>query len=234
MFVTTRWSLVLSAVRTPSPESSAALEALCRIYWYPLYAYVRRYGRSPEDAEDLIQGFFQRLLASDWIARADPNKGRFRNFLLRGLQNFLANEWQRSNRLKRGGGRQFLALDGMQAEERYRVEPADLASADRLFDRRWALTLLERVLHRLQTEQVDAGHGARLEALRGTLVGESPDEGYANVARRFSVSEATVQSWVYRLRARYRELLHEEVAQTVASSEEVEAELRHLVQVLQS
>jgi RNA polymerase sigma-70 factor (ECF subfamily) len=234
VFITTRWSLVLSAARAPSPESQAALEDLCRAYWYPLYAYVRRRGRSPEDAQDLTQEFFYRLLGSDWIARADRTKGRFRSFLLRGLQNFLANEWQKVNRVKRGGGGEIVALVGLEAEERYQIEPVDLASADRLFERRWALTLLDRVLERLRTEQIQAGLETRFEVLRGTLVGEPVESGYRLLAQRFGVTESTVQSWVHRLRARYRELLQDEVAQTVASAEEIQDELRHLAQVLNS
>lgn len=234
IFATTRWSVVLAAGRESSARSCGALETLCRAYWYPLYAFLRRRGFGSEDARDLTQEFFRRLLASDWIARADQSKGRFRTFLLCGLQNFLANEWQKANRLKRGAGREFIALDALDAEARYRVEPADLASADKLFERRWALTILERVLAALQAEQVEAGVADRFTALRGALLGEPNDEGYATLAQRFEVSESTVKSWVHRLRRRYRELLREEVAQTVGSLGEVEDELRYLMRVLAS
>ncbi len=231
-FTTTHWSAVMAAGDATLPGAVEALEELCRAYWYPLYAYVRRRGHLPEDAQDLTQEFFQRLLASNWIARADQAKGRFRTFLLCGLQNFLANEWQKSGRLKRGGGRAFVALDGLEAEERYRVEPVDVASADRLFGRRWALTLLEGVLHRLESEQSAPEAAERFAALRPVLVGEPSGEGYEALAARFGVAENTVKSWVHRLRVRYRELLREAVAQTVAGPEEVEDELRFLARVL--
>ncbi|MBI4323717.1 MAG: sigma-70 family RNA polymerase sigma factor [Chloroflexi bacterium] len=233
-FATTPWSVVLAAGRESSPQATAALESLCRTYWYPLYAYVRRRGFGPEDAQDFVQEFFRRLLASDWLARADQSKGRFRTFLLCGLQNFLANERQKAKRLQRGAGCDLIALDALEAVERYLVEPADVASADKLFERRWALTLLDHVLGQLQAEQMTAGAGERFKALRGVLLGEPTQEGYAALARRFGVTESTAKSWVHRLRRRYRELLREEVAQTVGSAGEVEDELRHLFRVLAS
>jgi DNA-directed RNA polymerase specialized sigma24 family protein len=231
-FATTHWSVVVTAGDATLPGAFEALGVLCRAYWYPLYAYVRRCGHSPEDAQDLTQEFFQRLLASDWIARADQAKGRFRTFLLCGLKNFLSNEWQKSGRLKRGAGKVFVALDGLEAEERYRVEPADVASPDKLFERRWAFTLLESVLQRLGAEHSEPDEAERFAALRPVLVGEPTAEGYAGLARRFGVTENTVKSWVHRLRSRYRELLREAVAQTVASHEEVQEELRFLSRVL--
>lgn len=233
-FTTTHWSMVATAGDGTLPGAAEALERLCRAYWYPLYAYVRRRGHSPEDAQDLTQDFFQRLLASDWIARADQAKGRFRTFLLCGLRNFLANEWQKSGRLKRGAGKVFVALDGLEAEERYKVEPADLASADKLFERRWALTLLEAVLRRLELEQAGPEAADRFSALREVLVGEPSDEGYAALARRFGVAENTVKSWVHRLRGRYRELVREAVAETVHGPDEVQDEMHFLARVLAS
>jgi RNA polymerase sigma-70 factor (ECF subfamily) len=224
----------VAAGGTISPASHAALETLCQAYWYPLYAYLRRRGHSPEDSQDLAQEFFRRLLASDWIARADPAKGRFRSFLLGGLQNFLANDWQKGQRLKRGGGRGTIALDALDAEERYRLEPAEVASPDKLFERRWALTILERILDRLAKEEEAAGAGARFQTLREVLLGEPSSEGYASLARRFNVTESTVKSWVHRLRRRYRELLRKEVAETVNSPEEVQEELHYLMGVLSS
>ena len=193
---------------------------------------MRRRGQGPEDAQDLTQEFFQRLLASDWIARADQSKGRFRTFLLGGLENFLANEWQKARRIKRGGGREIVALAALDAEERYRLEPSDAASADKLFERRWALTLIERVLARLEAEMTSSGDGIRFDALRGVLLGEPSTESYAALAQQSGVSESTVKSWVRRLHHRYRELLREEVPQTVNSREEVEDELRYLFRVL--
>jgi RNA polymerase sigma factor (sigma-70 family) len=230
--VTTHWSVVLAAGSQESAIAMEALEKLCRAYWYPLYAYVRRRGHSAEDAQDLTQEFFSRLVTSDWVARADPTKGRFRSFLLSGMNNLLANEWQKGRRLKRGAGLDFIALDALEAEERYRVEPSDLGSADKLFERRWALTLLERVLGRLSREQTESGLGDRFEALRGTLLGEPGDESYAALAQRFGVTESAVKSWVHRLRRRYREVLREEVENTVGSPQEVQDELQHLVRVL--
>lgn len=231
-FTTTHWSAVVAAGDRTLPGASEALEKLCSAYWYPLYVYVRRRGHTPEDAQDLTQDFFQRLLASDWIARADQAKGRFRTFLLCGLKNFLANEWQKSGRLKRGAGKVFVALDALEAEERYKVEPAEFASPDKLFERRWALTLLESVLQRLETENTEPNVSEQFLALRGVLVGEPSEEGYAVLAFRFGVSENTVKSWVHRLRRRYRELLREAVAQTVQGPEEVQDELRFLARVL--
>jgi RNA polymerase sigma factor (sigma-70 family) len=231
-FTTTHWSVVVTAGDNLHPEAFAALEKLCQTYWYPLYAYVRRRGHSPEDAQDLTQAFFQRLLASDWIARADQAKGRFRTFLLSGMQNFLANEWQKSQRQKRGAGKTLISLDGLQPEARYRVEPSTLESADKLFERRWALTLLETVLQRLEAEQTGAGALEQFSALREALVGEPTLESYAALARRFEVSENTVKSWVHRLRARYRELLRQTVAETVNGPEEVQDELRFLARIL--
>lgn len=232
VFTTTHWSVVVAARDLSAPGASDALEQLCVAYWYPLYAYARRRGHSPEDAQDLTQEFFQKLLASDWIARADPARGRFRTFLLCGMQNFLANQWQKSVRLKRGAGQALVALDGLQAEERYALEPADILSPDKLFDRRWALTLLETTLQRLEMEQPESDGRARFAALRPVLVGEPTEEGYAALARRLDVTENTVKSWVHRLRARYRELLRDAVAQTVADPAQVQEELRYLARVL--
>jgi RNA polymerase sigma-70 factor (ECF subfamily) len=224
--------MVVIAGGTPSPACERALETLCQAYWYPLYAYLRRSGHRPEDAQDLVQEFFQRLLTSDWISRADPNKGRFRTFLLCGLQNFLGNEWQKANRLKRGGGRAFISLDATGAEQRYGLEPADLASPDKLFDRRWAMLLLENVLARLEAEVTQASGAERFKALRSTLLGEPAEAAYLDLAKRFEVAESTVKSWVHRLRLRYRELLREEVGRTVAAPGEVQEELRHVLRAL--
>jgi RNA polymerase sigma factor (sigma-70 family) len=231
-FTTTHWSVVLAAGSTASPESERALEKLCRAYWYPLYAYVRRCGHSPDEAQDLVQEFFQRLLTCNWIARADRNKGRFRTFLLCGLQNFLGNEWQKANRLKRGRGHSFISLDATKAEHRYALEPADLASPDKLFDRRWAMMILERVLDRVEAEETKAGAAERFKALKSTLLGEPSEETYLQLAQRFAVAQSTVKSWVHRLRRHYRELLREEVARTVAGPEDVQEELRHVLRAL--
>lgn len=224
--------MVVAAADGTRQGAVEALEKLCRAYWYPLYAYVRRRGHSPEDAQDLTQEFFHRLLASDWIGRADQAKGRFRTFLLCGLKNFLANEWQKMRRLKRGGGKVFVALDGLEAEERYRIEPAELASADKLFERRWALTLIESVFQQLESEQTGAGAGEQFSTLQTVLVGEPNEEGYSALAQRLGVAENTIKTRVHRLRVRFRELLRETVAQTVNDPEEVQDELRFLLHVL--
>jgi RNA polymerase sigma-70 factor (ECF subfamily) len=231
-FTTTQWSVVFAAGASPSPASERALEKLCRAYWYPLYAYLRRCGHDADDAQDLVQEFFHRLLSSSWISRADRNKGRFRTFLLCGLQNFLSNERQKAKRIKRGGGHSFISLDASSAEEKYALEPADLASPDKLFDRRWAMMILETVLARLQAEQAESGAAPRFEILRSSLLGEPTAETYHELASRFAVTESTVKSWVHRLRLRYRELLREEVARTVAGPVEVQDELRHVLRAL--
>lgn len=231
-FATTHWSVVAAAARSGSPESRAALESLCRSYWYPLYAYTRRRGYGPEDAQDLTQEFFHQFLASDWIGRAEPTRGRFRSFLLRGLQNLLANEWQKRQRLKRGAGNDMISLDAFTAEERYHLEPADDSTADKLFERRWAMTLLQRVIERLQAEQASAGNAERFVALREVLLGEPDNEGYSGLARRLGWTESALKTSVHRLRQRYRELLREEVARTVGDPNEVRDELCHLLRVV--
>jgi RNA polymerase sigma-70 factor (ECF subfamily) len=210
------------------------MDRFCRAYWYPLYAYVRRRGFAAQDAEDLTQDFFHHLLASDWVSRADPSKGRFRTFLLCGIQNFLANEWQRGQRIKRGGGRPAVPLDALSAEQRYLIEPKEIATADKLFDRRWALTLVERALERLESELSATETSNRFTALREVLLGEPSDKGYAALALQFKVSESTVKSWVRRFRLRYREILREEVQQTVSNLDDTEDELRYLMRVLTS
>jgi RNA polymerase sigma-70 factor (ECF subfamily) len=231
-FATTRWSLVLRAGQGDSPQATAALEDLCRAYWYPLYAFVRRSGYGAEDARDLTQAFFARLLEKQWLADADPARGRFRSFLLAALKHFLANEWGRAHRLKRGGGREFIPLDAATAEERYALEPLDLATPELLYDRRWALTLLARAQDRLRGEMTAAGQRERFEALEPTLVGERAALPYHELASRFGVTETAVKSMVLRLRRRFRALLREEVAQATGDAREVDAELASLFAAL--
>jgi RNA polymerase sigma-70 factor (ECF subfamily) len=221
----------MTAGRSDSLAAKAALEELCRAYWYPVYAFIRKNGYSPPDAQDATQSFFGNLLAGNWITRADPAKGRFRTFLLGGVKHFLLNEWQKHRRLKRGAGVRLIELDGLEAEERYRIEPAELDSPDKLFERRWALTLLDRVLRRLRAEQT-AATATRFEALQPALLGEPSTEGYAELARQWGVTESTVKSWVFRLRRRYRQLLRDEVSPTVESPDAVLDELRHLFRIL--
>ncbi|MEQ1858673.1 MAG: RNA polymerase sigma factor [Chthoniobacteraceae bacterium] len=228
-FHTTHWSLVLAA-RGDASSARSPLAALCRSYWYPLYAFVRRQGISPHDAQDLTQEFFARLLEKDWLNAVERERGRFRSWLLAAMKHFLINEWDKSRAKKRGGGIAFVSIDDMTAESRYEHEPADLATADLLYDRRWALTLLDRVLARLREEFVGAGKAAHFDALKGTLTGDRTP--YADIATALGTSEGAVKVAVHRLRERYRDLIRTEIAETVATPSEVEEELRHLLAVL--
>ena len=231
-FRTTHWSQVLCAGRTASPEARQALEGLCSTYWYPLYAFVRRRGHGPEDAQDLVQGFFARFLARDDLASVHPDKGRFRTFLLAALAHHLANEWDRARALKRGGGLEFLPLDDGDPEERFlRADAADLAP-ESTFDRSWAERMLETVLSRLRQECDAEGRAGRFDALKGFLLGERGDVPYATVADQLGTSEQGVKSAVHRLRQRFRDTFREEVARTVANPAEVDDELRHLIRVM--
>ena len=231
-FVTTHWSVVLAARDTASPESDAALAELCRTYWYPLYAFVRRKGHSPHDAQDLTQAFFARLLEKNYVAQADRERGRFRTFLLAALNHFLADEWDKARRLKRGGGREIISFDAASAEERYRLEPIDQLDAAKLYERRWVTTLFDQVLARLEQEFRDSGKGGLFDQLKGSLLAEEPGLSYAEVGARLSLTESVVKQAVHRMRRRYRELFREEIAQTVAGPGEVEDELKHLFAVL--
>jgi RNA polymerase sigma-70 factor (ECF subfamily) len=231
-FAQTHWSVVLSAQGSDGPKASAALEALCRTYWFPLYGYVRRCGQSPEDAQDLTQEFFARLLQKDWLRAASPARGRFRWFLLASLKHFLANEWDRARAQKRGGGRRLISFDDLDPEKHYALEPTDGLSADKLYDRSWALTMLEKARMRLREEFALAGRADRFEALEQFLPGEESAATYAEVASRLGVAEGTIKSDVSRLRRRYGECLREEVANTVGSLTDLDDELRHMVEAL--
>lgn len=227
-FAATRWTLVLSAARGPqTPRAAAAMAELCRIYWYPLYAFIRRRGHPAHDAEDLTQEFFARLLDEHFLAAADRDKGRFRTFLLMAVKRFLANEYDRTQARKRGGGRRIVSLEGLEPEARYHQEPADSLTPERLFEQQWALTLLEQVLARLQAEMTAAGKAALFASMKGHLAG-SRDESYAATAARLGMSEGAVKVAVHRLRRRYRGILQEEIGQTVAAPEEIEEEIRYL------
>ena len=232
VFATTHWSLVLAAGESESADAQRALSDLCQAYWYPLYAYVRRRGQPVEDARDLTQEFFARLLARNWIARADPGRGRFRSFLLGAMKNFLADEWDKARAQKRGGGSAPLPLEFGTAETRFSHEPADPATPEQLFERRWALTLLETVLQRLREECTAEGRTEQFARLSPCLVGDRTAQPYAELAKELEVSEGTVKAAVHRLRQRYRQLLRAEIANTVAAPREVDEELRHLFAVL--
>jgi RNA polymerase sigma factor (sigma-70 family) len=231
-FATTHWSVVLAAGHKSSPRAQEALATLCQTYWYPLYAFVRRQGCNPHDAQDLTQEFFARFIEKNFLDDVHRDRGRFRSFLLAALKHFLANEWDRAQAAKRGGGRACISLDDHDAERRYALEPKDEMSADRIYERRWAMTLLECVLAGLKQEFSDAGKAAQFELLKGTLSSGRGAVTYAEIAARLKSSEEAVKVAVHRLRKRYRELLRAEIAQTVASPEEVEDEIRHLFAVL--
>ena len=229
-FLTTRWSVVLAA-NGESTNAQVALAKLCQAYWYPLYAYVRRQGQSPHDAQDLTQEFFSRLLAKGWLGGVGRDRGRFRSWLLASMKHFLANEWDKGRTKKRGGGALLFSLDEVSAEGRLGHEPMDM-SAEKLYERRWACTLLDQVLERLRVEMADADKLALFEALQFCLTGGK--SAYAEVARQLQMSEGAVKVAVHRLRARYRALLRAEIAETVARPEEIDDELRALLAALES
>ena len=228
-FATTRWSVVVAAgQKAGGDDARAALETLCRTYWYPLYVYARRKGHAAEDAADLVQGFFASLLERRAVARADRERGRFRSFLLASLDHYLANEWRRATAQKRGGGAVLVGLDFDDGERRYGLEPSHHLTPDRVYERRWALTLIDAAMGRLRAEYQARDRGDLFATLAGLISGER-DEAYAGVAGRLGMSEGAVKVAVHRLRKRCRELLREEVAQTVAGEAQVDDELGHLL-----
>lgn len=232
VFATTRWSVVLAAGHGDTSHASDALAHLCQTYWYPLYAYARRRGHSPHDAQDLTQEFFARLLQGNWVAQADRQRGRFRTFLLTAMQHFLANEWNRAHARKRGGNAPILSLNDDSAEQRYQLEPVDRSTPETLFERGWALSLLTGVLQRLEEEYSRDGKKAWMDAMRPALTADRESICYAEIAAKMGMTETAARVAVHRLRQRYRRLIKAEVASTVALPDEVEAELRHLFQVL--
>ncbi len=231
VFVTTRWSLVLSASGPDSPHSIEALEKLCRAYWYPLYAYVRRSGQSAHDAQDLTQEFFRRLLEKHWLDSADPDKGRLRAFLIVALKRFMLNEWRRASAQRRGGGQTKAQFDTAFAETRYAADSQSLAP-DETFDRQWALALLETTMSRLQEEFAAAGKLNDFECLKSCLLAERGAIDYEAVAEQLGLGAAPARVAVHRLRKRFREIYRQEISQTLADDADVEAELRHLAAAL--
>lgn len=227
-FVTTHWSMVLSAQDKNSPDARQALETLCGAYWFPLYAFVRRQGHSPQDAQDLTQEFFARLLKKEYLKSAEREKGRFRTFLLVALKRFLANEWDRQHAQKRGGFMPIVSIDQELAESRFASEPAHQLQPDILFDRQWATSLLERTMSLLRDEYVTSGRAKLFEFLQACLTKDESALPYAEIAARLNLTEAAVKMAVQRLRARYREILREHIADTVSSPEDIEEEIRHL------
>jgi RNA polymerase sigma-70 factor (ECF subfamily) len=231
-FRTTHWSVVLSAGEGTSPEAASALEKLCHVYWYPLYAFVRKHGYDAHEAQDLTQEFFCRFLESKALKSVHPEKGKFRSFLLAALKNFLANEWDRARRLKRGGGREFLSWDDLAAEDRFALEPADDLPVEKRFDRNWAQSLVDATLARMHSECTAEGTEQRFEVLKLFLSGEPTGLSYAAAAQQLALSEPAVKSAIHRLRQRYGALFRAEVAQTVANPAEIETEIRHLFAAL--
>ena len=232
IFATTHWTVVLAAGRGDSPQANVALEELCRTYWYPLYAYVRRHGHSREDAEDLTQGFFARLLEKNYLEGITNDKGKFRAFLLVAFKRFLANEWDRANRQKRGGGVAPLSLDWQDAETRYQINPAHDLSPVKLYDRAWAVIVLERVITRLRNENSRDGKAGLYERLKPFLMLGKNEIPYPQAAATLKMSEGAVRVAVHRLRRRYRELLREEITQTLASPAQADEEMQALFSAL--
>jgi RNA polymerase sigma factor (sigma-70 family) len=232
VFATTHWSVVLAAGEGASDLSRGALETLCRAYWYPIYVYVRRKGHGPDEAEDLTQEFFVQLIAKERLRLADRQKDRFRTFLLAMLDYFLAREWSRAHRQKRGGQFAFVSLDQPSPEARYQLEPADDETPEKKFEKQWALAVLQNALAALEKESAAAGKNALFAAIRGVLSDELGDGVYGSIGERLGMTEGAVRVAVHRLRRRYGELLRAEVAQTVGSAAEAEEEFAYLVQVL--
>jgi DNA-directed RNA polymerase specialized sigma24 family protein len=239
-FPTTRITLIHAAQGGSGPQALEALSALCRAYWYPIYAYVRRLGYSPDAAEDLTQGFFTRVLEKHYLRDFQRERGRFRSFLLVSLKHFVANERDRAQAQKRGGAQTALTLDDVlrsalhDAERRYSLEPRDSVTPERIFERQWALTVLTRVQDRMLEEADAAGQRVQFERLKGLLVGEDSDVGYRALAAELDTTEGALKVAIHRLRQRFKERLREEIAHTVASPDEVGDELRYLLAALRT
>src|SRR5262245_11419952 len=231
-FATTRWSIVVAARTPEAAEGKSALATLCQTYWYPVYAFIRRRGASAADAQDLTQEFFAALLEKDYVRLADRERGRFRTFLLIAVTRFLTKQREREHAAKRGGGRTVLSLDLEHGEERYLLEPVEHWTPERLFERRWALTLLDRVIARLGERYAGQGKRDLFECLKGMLTGALPAEENAELASQLGVSEGALKVAVHRLRRRYRDLLKQEIADTVADSDETANELDYLLAAL--
>jgi DNA-directed RNA polymerase specialized sigma24 family protein len=231
-FLSTHWSIVLRAGRADDSDARDALAFLCQRYWYPLYVFARKKGLTPEGAEDLTQGFFTRLIETQVLEQAVPSRGRFRTFLLTSLQNFLANECDQAAAQKRGGGRPLLSLDVEAGESKLRFEPSHDRTPEKIFDRAWAIQLLELVVGRLRQEFADKGKAAEFDALQSFLAGKHADASYERTAAALGLSAAAVRQSAHRLRKRYRELLRAEVAETVAAENEIDDEIRGLFEAL--
>ncbi len=232
-FNTTQWTLIVAAGDSQHPDSHDALEDLCNSYWYPLYFYLRRRGYPREEAEDLVQGFFTQLLAKSYLKAADPERGRFRSFMLTSLKNFAANEWDRKKAQKRGGGTTTLSLDFETAEGRYHIDPVDDDTPEQVFDRGWAVTQLEQVFERMRSESVGGDSERRFDVLKGFLTGDADDIRYKDVAEQLDISEGAVKVAVHRLRHRFGVVLRDEVARTLNDADDVDDEIRHLFEAFE-
>lgn len=230
-FPATHWSVVLAARKPDDRQAAQAMETLCRAYWLPIYSYIRRAGQSPDDAQDLTQAFFARVIEKNYVHQADRERGRFRSFLLGALKHFLADDWDRQQARKRGGGCTWLSLDDAEAETRYQLEATGDLSPDRTYDRRWALALMEQAMRRLEEEYATWGRREVFRALRPLMAG-GRDAGFAQIATQIDLTEGAVKMTVQRMRRRFRELLRDEVRQTVASDDDAGDELRLLLQLL--
>jgi RNA polymerase sigma-70 factor (ECF subfamily) len=224
--------VVLAAGESSAPGAHEALETLCRLYWPPLYAYVRRSGYSPEEAQDLTQGFFERFLQKQYFEHVDQVRGRFRTFLLTALKHYLVNEWVKAGRQKRGGGQAAFSLDTRDAEQDYGAELADHLSPDKIYERRWAITMLDRVLHSLQQDYEENKKARLFTDLKDYIWGERGGTPYTEVAANLQMTEAAIKVAVHRMRQKFGEMLRSEIAQTVASPTEVDEELRHLIAIV--
>ena len=233
-FTTTQWSVVLLASKDASLEGDRALEHLCRTYWYPLYAYVRRHGRSADDAQDLTQDFFARFLEKKYLCLADPLRGRFRTFLLSSLKHFLVNEWEKSRATKRGGACVTFSLDERDAEGRYLAEPVEGLTPERIYEKRWAVTLLEQVMRRLREQYEANGKRELFDKLKPFVWDDAMSDGYNSISIQLGMSDGALRIAMHRLRESFREILRTEVASTVASPAEVDEELRYLVASLRN
>ncbi|HEY5040506.1 MAG TPA: sigma factor [Verrucomicrobiae bacterium] len=231
IFPPTRWSLVLAATRPDAPETAAALEAICRAYWYPLYAYVRRCGQPPHDAQDLTQEFFRRLLEKRWLNSADREKGRLRSFLIVALKNFMSKEWRRASAQRRGGAQSPAQFDTALAETQYTADISSLAP-DETYDRQWALTMLNLTVERLRAEFTAAEKPGSFDALKGCLLAARGTIDYAALAAQLGVNEGAARVAAHRLRKRFREIFREEISRTLADGSDVDGELRHLAAAL--
>ncbi len=232
LFLTTRWSVVLEARDKGLPGSAQALESLCRTYWYPLYVYVRRQGHSAHDAQDLTQAFFERLLEKDYLQAAAQEKGRFRTFLIVAMKRFLLNEWDKVRAQKRGGSQPPISLDAATTESRYLMEPAETVPADRVYERRWALTLLEQAMGRLRADYAASGREAEFGHLKGCLVADRGDVAYGEIATALQMTEGAARVALHRLRKRFRQFFREEIAGTVSNPADVDDEVRYVVSIL--